>query len=41
MLRQPKMKNQPESIDNHGSHLQDHQTIRKRCMHRATEGKEI
>ena len=29
MLRQPKKKNQPESIDNHGGHLPDYQTMRK------------
>ena len=27
------MKNQPESIDNHGGHLPDYQTMRKRCAY--------
>ena len=26
-------KNQPESIDNHGGHLPDYQTMRKRCAY--------
>ena len=28
-----KRKNQPESIDNHGGHLPDYQTTRKRCAY--------
>ena len=36
MSRPSKRKNQPESIDNHGGHLPDYQTMRKRCA----EGKE-
>ena len=35
-----KKKNQPESIDNHGGHLPDYQTMRKRCTYCAIEGKE-
>ena len=35
-----KRKNQPESIDNHGGHLPDYQTMRKRCTYCAMEGKE-
>ena len=40
MLRPSKRKNQPESIDNHGGHLPDYQTMRKRCAYCAMEGKE-
>ena len=40
MLRPCKKKNQPESIDNHGGHLPDYQTIRKRCAYCAMESKE-
>ena len=40
MLRPCKKKNQPESIDNHGGHLPDYQTIRKRCVYCAMESKE-
>ena len=36
MSRPSKRKNQPESIDNHGGHLPDYQTMRKR----RAEGKE-
>ena len=35
-----KRKNQPESIDNHGGHLPDYQTMRKRCASRAMEAEE-
>ena len=38
--RQPKRKNLPESIDNHGGHLPDYQTMRKRCTYCAMECKE-
>ena len=38
--RPSKRKNQPESIDNHGGHLPDYQTMRKRCAYCAMEGKE-
>ena len=38
--RPSKRKNQPESIDNHGGHLPDYQTMRKRCLYCAMEGKE-
>ena len=37
MLRPSKRKNQPESIDNHGRHLPDYQTMRKRCAYCAME----
>ena len=40
MSRPSKRKNQPESIDNHGGHLPDYQTMRKRCADCAIEGKE-
>ena len=40
MSRPSKRKNQPESIDNHGGHLPDYQTMRKRCVYCAMEGKE-
>ena len=40
MSRPSKRKNQPESIDNHGGHLPDYQTMRKRCLYCAMEGKE-
>ena len=40
MSRQPKRKNQPELIDNHGGHLPDYQTMRKRCAYCAMKGKE-
>ena len=40
MSRPSKRKNQPESIDNHGGHLPDYQTMRKRCAYCAMEGKE-
>ena len=40
MSRPCKRKNQPESIDNHGGHLPDYQTMRKRCTYCAIEGKE-
>ena len=33
MSRLSKRKNQPESIDNHGGHLPDYQTTRKRCAY--------
>ena len=39
MSRPSKRKNQPESIDNHGGHLPDYQTMRKRCAYYAMEGK--
>ena len=35
-----KKKNQSESIDNHGGHLPDYKTMRKRCMYCAMEDKE-
>ena len=38
--RPSKRKNQPESIDNHGGHLPDYQTMQKRCAYCAMEGKE-
>ena len=41
MSRPCKRKNQPESIDNHGRHLPDYQTMRKRCAYCAMEGKKI
>ena len=41
MSRPSKRKNQPESIDNHGGHLPDYQTMRKRCAYCAMEGKKI
>ena len=41
MSRPSKKKNQPESIDNHGGHLPDYQTMRKRCAYCAMEGKKI
>ena len=40
MSRPSKRKKQPESIDNHGGHLPDYQTMRKRCTYCAMEGKE-
>ena len=40
MSRPSKRKKQPESIDNHGGHLPDYQTMRKRCLYCAIEGKE-
>ena len=40
MSRPSKKKNQPESIDNHGGHLPDYQTMPKRCVYCAMEGKE-
>ena len=39
MSRQSKRKNQPESIDNHGGHLPDYQTMRKRCAYCEMESK--
>ena len=39
MSRSSKRKKQPKSIDNHGGHLSDYQTMRKRCMYCAMEGK--
>ena len=40
MSRPSKRKNQTESIDNHGWHLPDYQTMRKRCAYCAMDGKE-
>ena len=40
MLRPSKKKNQPKSIDNHGGHLPDYQTMRKRCAYCAMDIKE-
>ena len=40
MLRPSKRKNQPGLIDNHGGHLPDYQTKRKRCAYCVMEGKE-
>ena len=40
MSRPSKRKNQPESIDNHGGHLPDYQTMRKRCGSCAMEAEE-
>ena len=40
MSRPSKRKNQLESIDNHGRHLPDYQTMRKQCAYSAMEGKE-
>ena len=40
MSRPSKRKNQPKLIDNHGRHLPDYQTMRKRCAYCAMEGKE-
>ena len=40
MLRPSKRKNQPETIDNHGGHLPDYQTMQKRYAYCAMEGKE-
>ena len=40
MSRPSKRKKQPESIDNHGGHLPDYQTMRKQCSYCAIEGKE-
>ena len=40
MSRPSKRKNQAESIDNHGGHLPDYQTMQKRCSYCAMEGKE-
>ena len=40
MSRPSKRKNQPELIDNHGGHLPDYQTMRKRCAYCAIKGKE-
>ena len=39
-LRPSKRKDQTESIDNHGGHLPDYQTMRKRCTYCAMESKE-
>ena len=39
MSRPSKRKNQLESIDNHGGHLPDYQTMRKRWAYCAMEGK--
>ena len=40
MSRPSKGKNQPELIDNHGGHLLDYQSMRKRYAYCAMEGKE-
>ena len=40
MSRPSKRKKQPESIDYHGRHLPDYQTMRKRYAYCAMEGKE-
>ena len=40
MSRPSTMKNQAESIDNHGGHLLDYQTMQKRCTYCAIKGKE-
>ena len=40
MSKPSKRKNQPEMIDNHGGHLPDYQTMRKRLAYCAMEGKE-
>ena len=40
MSRPSKGKNQPESIDNHGGHLPDYETMQKRWAYCAMEGKE-
>ena len=40
MSRPSKRKDQPESIDNHGWHWSDYQTMRKRCAYCAIDGKE-
>ena len=40
MSRPSKKKNKPESIDSHGGHLPDYQTMLKRCAYCAMEGKE-
>ena len=40
MSRPSKRKNLPESIDNHGGHLPDYQTMGKQCAHCAMKGKE-
>ena len=40
LSRPSKSKNQSESIDNHGGHLPDYQTMRKQCAYCAMEGKE-
>ena len=40
MLRPSKRKNQLEMIDNHGGHLPDYQTMRKRSAYCVMEGKE-
>ena len=39
-LRPSKRKDQTELIDNHGGHLPDYQTMRKRCTYCAMESKE-
>ena len=41
MSRTSKRNNQPESIDNHGGHLPDYQTMRKQYAYCAMESKEI
>ena len=40
MSRPSRRKNQSESIDNHGGHSPDYQTMRKRCSCFSIEGKE-
>ena len=40
MSKPSKRNNQPELIDNHGEHLPDYQTMRKRCAYCVMEGKE-
>ena len=40
MSRPSKRNNQPESIDNHGGHLPDYQTMRKQYAYCAMESKE-
>ena len=40
MSRPSKRKKQTESIDNHGGNLPGYQTMRKRCIYCAMEGKE-
>ena len=40
MLRPSKKNKQPESINNHGGHLPDYQTMRRGCTYCAMEGKE-
>ena len=39
MSRSSKGKNQPESIDNHGGHLPDYETMGKGCAYCVMEGK--